>query len=156
VATDTKDGDTMRWTGRLLAYCSLAHVLLVAGCQPLHRFAVEGRVLDEKGRPWWSAQTEIRALNLTGEIGDDGRFRLAGEARAGCYAARIFPSGGSEVVITFDPSKRKTQVIGDIPMRPTAVATPAQVVVGCYYPQDSLAVSDSSLGVDTIRVLRRE
>jgi hypothetical protein len=146
----------MNLTGRPVVYRSLAVALLVAGCQPLHRFAVEGRVVDEKGRPWWSARTEIRALNLTGEIGDDGRFRLAGEARAGCYTARIFPAGGSEVVITFDPSKRRTQVIGDITMRPTAVETPAQIVVGCYYPQDSLAVSDSSRGVDTIRVLRRE
>jgi hypothetical protein len=135
---------------------ALAAALLVTGCQPLHRFAVEGRLLDEKGRPWWSAQTEIRALHISGKVEDDGRFRLAGEARAGCYAARIFPAGGSEVVITFDPSKQKSQVVGDITMRPTAVETPAQVVVGCSYPQDSLAVSDSSVGVDTIRVLRRE
>jgi hypothetical protein len=142
--------------GRLSAYCSLVLVLLIAACQPLHRFAVEGRVLDEKGRPWWSAQTEIRALDIHGKLEDDGKFRLAGEARAGCYAARIFPAGGSEVVITFDPSKQKSQLVGDITMRPTAVETPAQVVVGCSYPQDSLAVSDSSVGVDTIRVLRRE
>lgn len=146
----------MNLTGRLVVYRSLAVVVLVAGCQPLHRFAVEGRVLDHKGRPWRSAQTEIRALNLTGEIGDDGRFRLAGEARAGCYTAHIFPAGGSEVVITFDPSKRRSQVVGDITMSPTAVASPALIVVGCYYPQDSLAASDSSRGVDTIRVLRRE
>jgi hypothetical protein len=144
----------MRLTGRLLTYCSL--VLLVAGCQPLHRFAVEGRLLDEKGRPWWSAETEIRQLNLTGELEDDGKFRLAGEARAGCYAFRLFPAGGSEVVVTFDPSKRKSQVVGDITMRPTAVETPAQVVVGCNYPQDSLAGSEQKLGVDTIKVLRRE
>ena len=139
-----------------LGYRSLACVLLFAGCQPLHRYAIEGRLLDEKGRPWWSATTEIRSLHVSGKIEDDGRFRMAGEAREGCYAARIFPAGGSEVVITFDPSKRKSQTVGDIKMRPTAVATPAQVVVGCYYPQDSLAVSDSSVGVDTIKVLRRE
>jgi hypothetical protein len=131
-------------------------VLLVVACQPLHRYAVEGRLLDEKGRPWWSATTEIRALHVTGKVDDDGRFRMAGEAREGCYAARIFPAGGSEVVITFDPSRRRTQNVGDIKMRPTAVATPAQIVVGCYYRQDSLAVSESSVGVDTIRVLRRE
>jgi hypothetical protein len=146
----------MRSTGRLLAYCSLSGVLLVAGCQPLHRYAVEGRLLDYKGRPWYSARTEIRSLDITGEVGGDGRFRMAGEARAGCYAARIFPRGGSEVVITFDPSKRQSQVVGDITMTPTAVASPAQIVVGCNYPQDSLAVSDSSRGIDTIRVTRRE
>ena len=64
------------------AYRSLACALLAGACQPLHRYAVEGRLLDEKGRPWWSATTEIRALDVSGKIEEDGRFRMAGEARA--------------------------------------------------------------------------
>jgi hypothetical protein len=129
-------------------------VLLVTACSSLHRFTVEGRVLDETGRPWPSAQTEIRALNLNGHLEEDGRFRLTGKARAGCYAFRIFAIGGSEIVITFDPAKHSTLVIDDITVTAHAVETPALAIIGCSYPQDSLAVDGYSWGVDTIRLLR--
>jgi hypothetical protein len=128
-------------------------VPLILGCGSMRHFALQGRLLDEFGRPWPRGQIEVPALGFSDKVHADGTFRLRGRANSGCYLAWIWPIDAIRVAITFDPADQQTHDVGSIRTQQTAVReVPTKAVIGCPYPQDSL--NPQGWGVDTIQVLR--